>query len=103
MVNQDSFQELKNRILTQSLSVDSLSAKNPFLPHFPYMPRGQFPIVPPAVAFDTAAAFSYLAQITATANALHSSEYPTTEIITFSFCHFEYKLFDANAFRSYLI
>lgn len=73
LMNQDSLQELKNRILTQSLGVDSLTAKNPFLPHFPYMARGQFPIVPPAVTFDTAAAFSYLAQITATANALHSS------------------------------
>lgn len=75
MINQDNLLELKNRILSQTLGVDQMSAKNPFLPHFPYLPRGQFPIVPPTVSFDTAAAFSYLAQITATANALHSSEY----------------------------
>lgn len=75
MINQDNLLELKNRILSQTLGVDQMSAKNPFLPHFPYLPRGQFPIVPPTVTFDTAAAFSYLAQITATANALHSSEY----------------------------
>lgn len=73
--NHDNLQELKNRILSQGFGVDNLTAKNPFLPNFPYLHRAQFPMVPPAVPFDTAAAFSYLAQMTATANALHSSKY----------------------------
>lgn len=70
----DSLQELKNRIFSQGLGgVEGLTAKNPFLPGLPYLHRAaQFPIVPPSVPFDTAAAFSYLAQMTATANAIHS-------------------------------
>lgn len=69
----ENLQELKNRIFSQGFGVDSLAAKNPFLPTLPYLHRAaQFPIVPPAMPFDTAAAFSYLAQMTATANAIHS-------------------------------
>lgn len=70
----DNLQELKNRIFSQGFGVDGLAAaKNPFLPTLPYLHRAaQFPIVPPAMPFDTAAAFSYLAQMTATANAIHS-------------------------------
>lgn len=71
----ENLQELKNRIFSQGFGVDSLTAaaKNPFLPTLPYLHRAaQFPIVPPAMPFDTAAAFSYLAQMTATANAIHS-------------------------------
>lgn len=75
-LNHDGLQELKNRILTQGFGVDNLTAtKNPFLPTLPYLHRAaQFPLVPPSVPFDTAAAFSaYLAQMTATANAIHDS------------------------------
>lgn len=71
----DNLQELKNRIFSQGFGVDGglAAAKNPFLPTLPYLHRAaQFPIVPPAMPFDTAAAFSYLAQMTATANAIHS-------------------------------
>lgn len=69
----ENLQELKNRIFSQGFGVESLTAKNPFLPTLPYLHRAaQFPIVPPSVPFDTAAAFSYLAQMTATANAIHS-------------------------------
>lgn len=69
----ENLQELKNRIFSQGYGVESLSAKNPFLPTLPYLHRAaQFPMVPPTVPFDTAAAFSYLAQMTATANAMHS-------------------------------
>lgn len=69
----ENLQELKNRIFQQGFGVDSLTSKNPFLPGLPYLHRAaQFPIVPPTVPFDTAAAFSYLAQMTATANAIHS-------------------------------
>ncbi|XP_055317303.1 transcription factor SOX-6 isoform X2 [Sitodiplosis mosellana] len=69
----ENLQELKNRIFSQGYGVESLAAKNPFLPTLPYLHRAaQFPIVPQTVPFDTAAAFSYLAQMTATANAMHS-------------------------------
>lgn len=69
----ENLQELKNRIFSQGYGVESLTAKNPFLPTLPYLHRAaQFPIVPQTVPFDTAAAFSYLAQMTATANAMHS-------------------------------
>lgn len=69
----ENLQELKNRIFSQGFGVDNMTAKNPFLPTLPYLHRAaQFPIVPPAMPFDTAAAFSYLAQMTATANAIHS-------------------------------
>lgn len=70
----ENLQELKNRIFSQGFGVDGLAAaKNPFLPTLPYLHRAaQFPMVPPAMPFDTAAAFSYLAQMTATANAIHS-------------------------------
>lgn len=72
-MNLENLQELKNRIFSQGFGVDNLTAKNPFLPTLPYLHRAaQFPIVPPTVPFDTAAAFSYLAQMTATANAIHS-------------------------------
>lgn len=74
-LNVDGLQELKNRILSHGYGVDNLTTKNPFLPTLPYLHRAaQFPIVPPSVPFDTAAAFSaYLAQMTATANAIHDS------------------------------
>lgn len=70
----ENLQELKNRIFSQGFGVDSLTAaKNPFLSTLPYLHQAaQFPIVPPTVPFDTAAAFSYLAQMRATANAIHS-------------------------------
>lgn len=71
--NHDNLQELKNRILSHGFGVDSL-AKNPFLPATlpTYLHRAaQYPIVPPALPFDAFSA--YIAQMTATANALHDS------------------------------
>lgn len=63
--------ELKNRLFSQGFG-DNVPAKNPFLP-LTYLHRApQFPIVPATVPFDAAAAFSYIAQMTATANAMHS-------------------------------
>lgn len=69
--NHDNLQELKKRILSQGFGIDNLS-KIPFLPTLP--PYGihrtnQYPIVPPALPFDAFSA--YIAQMTATANALH--------------------------------
>lgn len=71
-MSSENLQELKNRLFSQGFGVDNITAKNPFLP-LSYLHRApQFQIVPPTVPFDAAAAFSYLAQMTATANAMHS-------------------------------